>query len=77
MSSTLHRCAFSLICFHLAPVSLQVTPVDMGGNTILHVTVQRGKYDVVVRVSVHACVCVWRADTDTKSHLLGLTKMHQ
>ena len=42
--------------------ALQVTPVDMGGNTILHVAVQRGKYDVIVRVGVYVCafayVCV-------------------
>ena len=35
--------------------ALQVTPVDMGGNTILHVAVQRGKYDVIVRVGVYVC----------------------
>ena len=48
--------AFHVLLCPLLPLPLQVTPVDMGGNTILHVAVQRGKYDVIVRVSVRVCV---------------------
>ena len=51
---------------HSSPVQLQVTPVDMGGNTILHVAVQRGKYEVVVRVSLYVH---WRGNTGTVSEL--------